>query len=93
MSWSVSATGTKEAVRAAAESQFDNAERNYAGTEEGKDVAAARARTLSMIDELDMTPTDVSPSPIASVSCYGSRSTADGKLRSASVSIGVSRSG
>lgn len=81
MSWSVSAAGTKDEVRAAITAQFDSCAKHYEGQEEGKDIDAARERAMTALDELDLGigMAEGQPARNASVSAWGSRSSWDNK--------------
>jgi hypothetical protein len=53
MSWSVSAIGTKEELKAKMDTTFAPAEASYKqGTLEGDDVAACKARAVALVDAL-----------------------------------------
>lgn len=56
MSWSITVVGAKDALKVELEQQFDKAAKNYAGTEEEKDVLAVKERALAAVESF--TPTD-----------------------------------
>ena len=93
MSWSVSAKGSKDEVRATVESQFETQAKTYEGKEEGKDIAAARERVMSMLEELDLTagvPEGGKPC-LAQVSAWGSRASSWGTPTAAEFHVNVTR--
>lgn len=53
MSWGVKAVGTKGAVQAELEKQFDAAAKTYEGTEEEKDVLAVKERALAAVSTFE----------------------------------------
>lgn len=83
MSWNVCMLGTQEKVRAACEEQFEKQAQHYAGKEEEQDIITAKARALSMIDELDLKPDPWSPHSGYGVSIVasGSRSSYDSSIK------------
>ena len=93
MSWSVSAKGNKDDVRATIESQFETQAKTYEGKEEGKDIASARERVMSMLEELDLSAgvPDGEPPRVAQVSAWGSRSSTWGAATCAEFHVNVTR--
>lgn len=84
MSWSVYKTGTKEKVRAACEAEFDRCAKMYEGQEEEKDVLAAKERTLSAIDGLN-----VAADPYSGGGDYGVDVAASGSRGTTTVDLHV----
>jgi hypothetical protein len=52
MSWSISASGSKQSVVVAVTQQFDQQASNYGGGEEGDDIKAVKARVLALVDAI-----------------------------------------
>lgn len=92
MSWSVSCDGLRDKVKEEIAKQFEASAKNYDGNPEAEDVRAAEARTMSLIDALDLTPdqygTDWSG---VSVTAHGSHERNDKGVVAASFSVHVSR--
>jgi hypothetical protein len=87
MSWSISAYGTKEEVKAKVIATAKSEAARY-GPEEA-DIGAAQARIMVLLEAL--APTEEFPT--VSVSAHGSHSTQNGALFSASMSVSVSLGG
>lgn len=82
MSWSITATDTKDAALASIRKQV--AEAYYKpGTPEGDDIVAAGARIEALANAL-------APAEKVALNAYGSHSTTGGGISSASFSVSVS---
>jgi hypothetical protein len=82
MSWSVLKMGTREKVRLAVEADFDKHARSYEGTEEERDLIAAKERVLSAIDATSVAGDSYSPDGYGvSVDCSGTRSVYNVNIR------------
>lgn len=69
MSWSVNKMGDKDKVRAACVEEFEKCANRYTGTDEERDILAARERVLSCLDAMTL-----DPGFGVKVECSGSRS-------------------
>lgn len=93
MSWSISVTGTKEAVLEKVRTELTTtAESYYQGSEEHNDIIAVRDRACALIEALELGPDQYGSNWNAvQVEASGSHSVHDQKVLSANLSLKVVR--
>ena len=91
MSWSVSATGTREGVLAHLETEMVKQASNYQGKPEGDDILTCHLRAKALVEACDLSGTGPYDANAVKVEAMGSHGSGPGGQTNASFSLKVER--